>query len=229
MRMLSKKQCLVALLLLSVYLFTIASPALAKPTSVSDCLDGSSDCEEVDGSKQNNDQTDRAVNNNEKDTDNADGIGESTTSIFMSFLKMIIALAIVLIMIYGLLKFLNKRNKSVQKLGNLENLGGISVGTNKSVQIIRVANKFYLIGVGDNVEMLQEIDESMIQEEWLTENKHVTDQKGILDKLFNSQSKSDSSSKQSYFKQLFTKELTTLTKNRKRLMNSQKEREEDHE
>src|SRR5699024_1281892 len=87
----------------------------------------------------------------------------------------------------------------------------------------------YLIGVGDNVEMLQEIDESMIQEEWLTENKHVTDQKGILDKLFNSQSKSDSSSKQSYFKQLFTKELTTLTKNRKRLMNSQKEREEDHE
>src|SRR5699024_11906226 len=47
----------------------------------------------------------------------------------------------------------------------LQNLGGISVGHSKSVQIIQVGSKYYLIGVGDNVEMLNEItDENLIEE-----------------------------------------------------------------
>jgi|GEM_PF-512605 len=229
MRMLSRKQFFIALLLIIACFLNFTSPVLAKPTSVSDCLDGSSDCEEIDDSKQNKQKEDDAVKDDKQDEDNADDIGDSKTSIFVSFLKMIVAIAIILIMIYALLKFLNKRNKSFQKLGNLENLGGISVGANKSVQIIRVANKFYLIGVGENVEMLQEIDESVIQDDWLTHNDNTTENKGMLDKILNSQSKTSSQSKQSYFKQMFKKELNTLSTNRKKLIKNQKEREEDHE
>src|SRR5699024_6679095 len=60
--------------------------------------------------------------------------------------------------IYTLLWFLKKR-RSYEKAGSLENIGGISVGQQKSVQIIRIGDKMYLLGVGSNVELLKELSE----------------------------------------------------------------------
>lgn len=39
----------------------------------------------------------------------------------------------------------------------MQNLGGISVGSQKSVQLVKVGNSLYLVGVGEDVNMLKEI------------------------------------------------------------------------
>lgn len=47
----------------------------------------------------------------------------------------------------------------------LQNLGGIQLGQQKSVQVIRVGDRFFIVGVGDSIQLLDEIrDEAEIQQ-----------------------------------------------------------------
>lgn len=82
-------------------------------------------------------------------------------SLAISIVKTIVLLGLILFLIYFLLKLLNKKNRLFQQSKTLENLGGISLGQNKSIQVIRVGEKMYLIGVGDNVELLQEVSDEV--------------------------------------------------------------------
>ncbi|RCW70705.1 flagellar biosynthetic protein FliO [Saliterribacillus persicus] len=78
-------------------------------------------------------------------------------SFLESFLKLLVALIFVVALIYVVLKFINRKNIFAKKDHVIENLGGISVATNRSIQTIRIGNKFFVIGVGENIELLHEI------------------------------------------------------------------------
>ena len=110
----------------------------------------------------------------------------------------------------------------------LENLGGISVGQNKSIQLVRIGSRLYIIGVGDNVEMLQEItDESVIQEMMEQEKDEATSHSFLKPFLSLPASKKDDHSKEGKqdFTALFSRELNKLKQNRKQL--EQKKQETD--
>ena len=80
-------------------------------------------------------------------------------------IRFLLALALVVVLIYVLLKLMNKFTSKQGQLNNLENLGGVSVGMNKSVQLVKVGTKVYLLGVGDTVELLTEItDQAFIDQ-----------------------------------------------------------------
>ncbi|WP_188205817.1 flagellar biosynthetic protein FliO [Alkalibacillus aidingensis] len=104
-----------------------------------------------------NDQQPAIVDDNQGQE--ADQIGQSNRSLFLDFLRMFVALILVLGLIYFLLKFLQKRSRIYQQSQSLENVGGISLGSNKSAQVVRVGNEYYLLGVGDDVQMLTKIDD----------------------------------------------------------------------
>lgn len=108
-------------------------------------------------------------------TDQSDQPEESEPSLFegdneeVSFwglvIRFLLALALVVVLIYVLLKLMNKFTSKQGQLNNLENLGGVSVGMNKSVQLVKVGTKVYLLGVGDTVELLTEItDQAFIDQ-----------------------------------------------------------------
>jgi len=80
--------------------------------------------------------------------------------------RIIGATAFVLILLYVLLKWLSRRQPFVSgQKGVIEHLGGTSVGTNRSVQLIKVGNRLLVIGVGDSIQLLREIsDENEINE-----------------------------------------------------------------
>ena len=40
----------------------------------------------------------------------------------------------------------------------MKNLGGLSLGAQKSAQLIQIGNRLYIVGVGDNITLLKEID-----------------------------------------------------------------------
>lgn len=146
---------------------------------------------------------------------------QDNPSIVMSFIKMVFVLVLILGLIYGLLKFIKRHQQTLSQTKVLENLGGITVGQQKSIQLIRVGKKVYLLGVGDNVELLKEItDEETMNEIFLqTEETMFQHQsfflKPIIDKLFRKSEKG--STKEKHFVELFSKELEKFTKIRREL------------
>ncbi len=62
-------------------------------------------------------------------------------------------------LIYGLIKFLALRQKSMQSNRAIQLLGGTPLGQNKSLQLIKVGGSFYMIGVGSEVTLIKEFSD----------------------------------------------------------------------
>src|SRR5699024_7725281 len=142
-----------------------------------------------------------------------------TGSVGMNILKMFFALLLVLALIYVVVKLLSNRHKLNNRITSLENLGGISVGNNKSIQIIRVGQSFYLIGVGENIELLKEIvDPDVINILLSSESTADESVSSLFTSIFHKQknSKREESNK---FKNQFTKELNKIKHQRQTLIN----------
>lgn len=166
----------------------------------------------------------------EAEQDESDAVIEDNGSLLFDLIKMFFALLLVLALIYLLLNFLNKRNKLFQKIKALENLGGISVGQNKSIQIVRIGKQFYLVGVGENVEMLQEITDEEVINDLLEHGQESENDSSTLLSVPFFQSKTDkNNSSQNDFKNLFSSELEKLKQNRNKIINNKKKKEDEHE
>lgn len=73
--------------------------------------------------------------------------------------KTIFMLVIVIGMLFGLLKWLQKKNNVSPSVQTMKNLGGTNLGGNRSVQMIKVGNSILVVGIGENVELLKEIND----------------------------------------------------------------------
>ncbi|QHS22259.1 flagellar protein [Virgibacillus sp. MSP4-1] len=148
-------------------------------------------------------------------------------SLMGNLMKMVFMLLIVLALIYFLLKFLQKRNKMFQQVQALENLGGISLGSNKSVQMVRIADRIYVIGVGEDISMLTEIEDEETKEELLKEDQEAnTNQpfKAMLKSLEQRKEQhSDKESDTNSFKEQFNSELKKLKNGRQKLMKNSRD------
>ncbi|SFA77431.1 flagellar protein FliO/FliZ [Lentibacillus halodurans] len=170
----------------------------------------------------------------EAPADTADNQQSETTgsvesgSLWMNLVKMVLALLLVLGLIYTLLKFLNKRSRRFQQIKGLENIGGISVGPNKSVQVVRIGSKVFLVGVGENVELLKEIiDEdtkrALLHRDDAGEHKSAGGLTSFLQQTMTGKSDYDHSND---FKKQFASELEKLKQTRNSLLKSKQK--DDH-
>ena len=73
---------------------------------------------------------------------------------------MMLAFVVVIILLFLVLKFLKKQTQQVQQNALMQNLGGVSVGQQKSIQLVKVGHKMMVIGVGDNVQLLREVTDA---------------------------------------------------------------------
>nr|WP_246521408.1 MULTISPECIES: flagellar biosynthetic protein FliO [Ornithinibacillus] len=160
-------------------------------------------------------------------------ISSDNGSLVFDLVKLVFALFLILALIYFVLKFLNRRNKLFNQVKVLENLGGIAVGPSKSIQIIRVGSKVYLVGVGENVQLLEEIEDEGMKEEILSSYNQQSDFKpeNLLSLLQrkDKQTNENSNDTNANFKNLFSNELEKLKENRKKLVNKHTEKEDIHE
>lgn len=102
------------------------------------------------------------VNHSKKSDDKSENSTEikDTTesgSTFFMLVKLIFMLGIVLVILFFILRFIQKKSVSFQDGKNLQSLGGIGVGQNRSVQLIKTGNTVLVVGVGDTVTLLKEI------------------------------------------------------------------------
>ncbi|WLR43529.1 flagellar biosynthetic protein FliO [Bacillus carboniphilus] len=75
------------------------------------------------------------------------------------FVKMIAALFFVLLILYFFIRLLNFRSLNNRSLRNVENLGGTPLGNNRSVQLIKVGDRVLVVGVGESIQLLKEIED----------------------------------------------------------------------
>lgn len=73
------------------------------------------------------------------------------------YIKILLSLVFVLGLLIVVLKFLNKRNVNYQQNSIVQNIGGLSVGAQKSVQLLHIGNSLYVVGVGEDIHLLKEI------------------------------------------------------------------------
>ncbi|WP_179107166.1 flagellar biosynthetic protein FliO [Sediminibacillus massiliensis] len=149
---------------------------------------------------------------------------ESGQSLFISFLKLGVSLAFVLALIYFLLKFVNRRNKMFQKVRALENLGGISLGSQKSLQAVRIGDRVYVIGVGDNVELLSEITDEKTKNDLLKQETTELNPANFVTALIN---KKPGNQKESNFSDIYKKELDRINLARKKMIERHQSKEDD--
>ena len=184
--------------------------------NVAECVKDEVDCEEPTDS----------VNETEENNNDLLVNTESTGSLAFEIVKMVFALVLVIALIYILIKFLSKRNKLSNSVKALDNLGGISVGQNKSIQIIRIGSKLYLVGVGNNVELLQEITDEEVKKDILLSKERATDDfpgGALITTLFPIKKDAKPETTEINFKKLFSKELENLKQNRNKMINQHKE------
>ncbi|MGB6407658.1 MAG: flagellar biosynthetic protein FliO [Planococcus donghaensis] len=67
---------------------------------------------------------------------------------------------LIVVMIYGLIKFLAARQKNLQPNQAVKLMGGTPLGNNKSLQVVKVGGQVYLIGVGDEVTLIKEFSDA---------------------------------------------------------------------
>jgi len=63
---------------------------------------------------------------------------------------------LIIAMIYGLIRFLASRQKKMQPNQAVKLMGGTPLGNNKSLQLVKVGNQIFMIGVGDQVTLIKE-------------------------------------------------------------------------
>lgn len=78
-------------------------------------------------------------------------------SIFPLFLKFIFSFAVVIGLLLWVMRYLSKRNNVLQTSGPVLPLGGRMLGNNRSVQVILVGQTIYIIGVGEDVNLIRAI------------------------------------------------------------------------
>ncbi|MFC5463754.1 flagellar biosynthetic protein FliO [Lederbergia graminis] len=89
---------------------------------------------------------------------------------FVDGLQMIFALIFVIAILYFLLRFINKRSQSFQQNRLIQNIGGTSLGGNKSIQIVKVGNQLFIVGVGEDITLLKEITDKEEYEAYLLQH-----------------------------------------------------------
>ncbi|MBO7747884.1 flagellar biosynthetic protein FliO [Paenibacillus sp. MWE-103] len=71
----------------------------------------------------------------------------------------IVALLLVIGLIVLLIKWLASRNRGWGTNKALRSLGGIPLGQNKSLQVVELSGRLYVVGVGEDITMLDKIDD----------------------------------------------------------------------
>lgn len=140
------------------------------------------------------------------------------------FMKMIVATIFVIALLYFLLKFINKKSHGYRDTQLIQNIGGAPVGSNRSVQIIKVGKRLLIVGVGENIQLLKEIDDEEEAREIIEEHNHKIEQLArpsdivtkVIERTKAFQKQDQEKEKRSFSSHLKT-QLDQITKQRKKM------------
>lgn len=177
--------------------------------SVKECIENPDACKQSQPANDNN--------TNASNQKNAD-VGLT----IWDFIKMIFATIFVIALLYFLLKFLNKKSRSFKSSQIIENIGGTSLGSNRSVQIIKVGHQLLVVGVGESIQLLKEIDDEeeyrRILSDYNQKMEQLVQPSDIVTKVLQrAKSKKKNINEENQFNKLLKKQLQDIKNERKKV------------
>lgn len=207
--------CLVALLCIAPIKLVNATSNNNQMIS-NECLENPSDCEDIQPAA---------------DSEQSAAVGLN----IWDYVKMLFSLIFVLALLIVILKFLNKRSSNYQQNRLVRNIGGITVGSQKSVQILHVGNTLYIVGVGENVQLLKEVSDpdevQQLLEQYNDNQASVNTTPYIFDvfKKFSSKtSVVEKNESKTEFGEMLNKRISDIKNDRKNELEKWKEKERDN-
>ncbi|MWC26556.1 flagellar biosynthetic protein FliO [Paenibacillus sp. MMS18-CY102] len=76
-----------------------------------------------------------------------------------NLVSVLIALAVIVGLIVLVIRLLSRRNRGWGANRALRTLGGVALGQHKSLQVVELAGKVYIVGIGEDVRLLDKIDD----------------------------------------------------------------------
>ncbi|MEH7122845.1 flagellar biosynthetic protein FliO [Bacillus sp. JJ1532] len=207
--MLYFKRTIFTLFLMSFALLGIHAPAYAEQVnSVKDCIEHPDTCDQ--------DQLPQ-----KQDTAKNEQPVKVGLNLF-DFVKMIFATVFVVGLLYFMLKIINKKSKMYKSSQLVENLGGTALGTNRSVQLIKVGKRILIVGVGENIQLLKEIEDQEEYNQLLTDYNEKMEQlvqpSDIVTRVLQRRKSVHQDEKQgNQFQSILKQQLEDITKGRKQL------------
>ena len=215
----SRKIRMFFLLFVTIQLLHVPYTIYAEDVNVTDCLENEDCLEEEMEQPKEQDESDSELLADTESTPN---------SLAFNIVKMFFALLLVLALIYGILIILRRRNKLYQHSDVLENLGGIPLGPNRSIQIIRVGSSIYMVGVGENVEMLQELTDEEVKTMLLQKEDETNPSMTSFFEKILSQNKKSQEVSDDHFSDKLKAELNKLQFNRKNMIEKHHKKDDEH-
>ena len=149
----------------------------------------------------------------------------------LEYIKVLFSLVLVLGLLIFVLRFLNKRNQNYQQNSIIRNLGGHSVGAQKSVQLLHIGDRIYVLGVGEDVQLLHVISDPQEIEQMIAlynEKFNHTSTSPYIAELFAKFKTKHSTEKQSeQFSDILDKRLSKIKQERSDELERWKEKEND--
>ncbi len=97
--------------------------------------------------------------------------GGSSLSVFWMILKVILFLVVIIGIFLVIMKTVSQKGKLFRADRSLRTIGGVGLGQNKSVQLVQIGNALYVLGVGEEVGLVDKItDEAEIR--FILDNFH---------------------------------------------------------
>jgi len=147
--------------------------------------------------------------------------GLDPASTFWMVAKVIFFLLVIIGIFFAIVKFLSQKNK-IMFGRSLRSLGGVPLGQNKSIQVVEIGRSIYIVGVGENVQLLEKIDD---QEEvaYLTDmltNRQMSGPNmeavsGWWNKLLKKEDRSEEADITASFQQVFHDKMQHLSDRKK--------------
>ncbi|WP_442600935.1 flagellar biosynthetic protein FliO [Paenibacillus sp. KN14-4R] len=78
---------------------------------------------------------------------------------FVMLLKVIGVLLLMLALFYVTIKLLSKKNRLTRSGRSVRSMGGVPLGPNKSIQIVELGHFLYIVGVGNDIRVLDKIED----------------------------------------------------------------------
>lgn len=79
---------------------------------------------------------------------------------FGMIVKVIFFLGVIILLFFVLIKYIAKKNKGTMFGNSIRSLGGVPLGQNKSIQIVEVGHSLLVVGVGENIQLLDKINDA---------------------------------------------------------------------
>lgn len=90
----------------------------------------------------------------------SDGIRTgSTTGYYLQLFNVLVVLVIIVALIVLLIRFLGRKNRGWMQGRSIRTLGAVGMGPNKSLQIVEIGGSIYVIGVGEDVRLVDKISD----------------------------------------------------------------------